>query len=201
MRRPLLVPAAAAITALAVVGCGKAAPSQTATGDNAAAGAKSSAELSPTTPASTADAGKVTWALYRDVQTIDPAQAFDYPENTAVTTLCESLLRQQPDGSMAAGLSALPERPDPKTVVLKLKPDATFWDGKPVTAADAVFSLQRAADPSGELLSPWSFSRVKSIEATDEHDGHDHAQAARLLARRRAVADGGRRRAEGLRAG
>ena len=34
---------------------------------------------------------KVTWATYRDVGTIDPIQAFDYPENTAITTLCDSL--------------------------------------------------------------------------------------------------------------
>ncbi|WP_028066653.1 ABC transporter substrate-binding protein [Solirubrobacter soli] len=165
MTRALKAPTAVALlAALAAGGCGKAAPSP-----SSSAAAKSPAELSPATPAATKDAGKITWALYRDVQTLDPIQAFDYPENTVDAALCESLLRQNPDGSLAAGLSALPERPDERTVVFKLNPSATFWDGKPVTAADAVYTLRRAADPKAGGFYPAVFTRVKSIEATDEH--------------------------------
>src|SRR5689334_10476802 len=165
MTRARTAPAAVALlAAFAVAGCGKAAPSPSSD-----AAAKSPAELSPTTPAATQDAGKITWALYRDVQTLDPIQAFDYPENTVDAALCESLLRQNPDGSLAAGLSALPERPDAQTVVLKLNPDATFWDDRPVTAADAVYALRRAADPKAGGFYPAVFTRVKSVEAIGEH--------------------------------
>jgi predicted amidohydrolase YtcJ len=31
-------------------------------------------------------AGRVTWATYREVGTLDPIQAFDYPENSVITS-------------------------------------------------------------------------------------------------------------------
>jgi peptide/nickel transport system substrate-binding protein len=39
------------------------------------------------TPKPTKDAGALTWALYRETQTLDPIQAFDYPENTVDSVL------------------------------------------------------------------------------------------------------------------
>lgn len=160
--------AAAALAALAVSGCGKAAPS-TATGSatNAAA-PTSTTQLPATTPAGTGEVGKITWATYREVGTLDPIQAFDYPENTVVTALCDALIKQQPDGTLAPGLSALPEHPDDTTTVFKLQDGVTFSDGKPVTAADVAYSLNRAADPKAGGFYPAVFARVKSITATDD---------------------------------
>ena len=43
---------------------------------------------------------------------------------------------------------------------------ATFWDGSPVTAQDAVFSLDRAMDPKAGGFYAAVFNRVSSIEAT-----------------------------------
>ena len=45
----------------------------------------------------------MTWATYREVNTLDPIYAFDYPENTVIYSMCESLLWQQPDGTIAPG--------------------------------------------------------------------------------------------------
>src|SRR5262245_11868635 len=45
---------------------------------------------SATTPAATAEVDSVTWATYREVNTLDPIYAFDYPENTVITSMCES---------------------------------------------------------------------------------------------------------------
>ncbi|HET6505868.1 MAG TPA: ABC transporter substrate-binding protein [Baekduia sp.] len=168
----VLVPAtaAAALAALAVSGCGKAAPS-TATGGttNGAAAPTANTQLPATTPAATGDVAKITWATYREVGTLDPIQAFDYPENTVDTALCDALVKQQPDGTLAAGLSALPEHPDDKTTVFKLQDGAKFSDGQPVTAADVVYSLKRAADPKSGGFYPQVFARVASIAATDDH--------------------------------
>src|SRR5215218_2916447 len=93
------------------------------------------ARLTATTPPPAKDVDKVTWATYREVGTLDPIQAFDYPENTIQTALCESLLRQQPDGTIEPGLAAQAEHPDDHTLVLKLRDGVKFWDGKPLTAA------------------------------------------------------------------
>jgi peptide/nickel transport system substrate-binding protein len=162
------VAAAAALLALAAAGCGKSAPDTN--GASTTAGASPAARLSATTPAPSGDAGKITWALYREVGTLDPIQAFDYPENTVDTALCDSLLRQQPDGSIVPGLAEKVDHPDPTTLVLTLRSGPKFWDGKTVTADDVAFSLKRAADPKAGGFYPQVFARVSSIAVTGDHE-------------------------------
>jgi len=162
-RVPLAGAVLTAIAALAIAACGKAAPDSSTSQSTAAPSASNT--LSPTTPAPTGEAGKVTWATYRDVGTIDPIQAFDYPENTAITTLCDSLQRQAPDGTIGPGLATL-THPNDTTLVITLKDGPTFWDGKPVTADDVLYSLQRAADPKAGGFYGAVFSRVASMRKT-----------------------------------
>ncbi|MFN8148323.1 MAG: ABC transporter substrate-binding protein [Candidatus Nanopelagicales bacterium] len=118
------------------------------------------------TPAPTGDAGALTWATYRETQTLDPIQAFDYPENTVDSILCDALLRQAPDMTIGPGLTKL-TTVNPTTLDFVIQPGAKFWDGTPVTADDVVFSLKRAADPQGVGFYSSVFSRVKSITAKD----------------------------------
>lgn len=62
--------------------------------------------------------------------------------------------------------------PDLKSVTFKLRPDATFSDGTPVTAEDVRFSLERAIE--GKLgwgttqLATGNISSVDQLEAVDE---------------------------------
>jgi peptide/nickel transport system substrate-binding protein len=128
-------------------------------------GSSSSTTLVTTTPAPTGEAEHVTWALYREPNSLDPIYAFDYPENTVVTTLCDSLLRQEPDGTIVAGLAEL-SRPDEMTLVLTLKDGVTFTDGTALTADDVVYSLERQRNPKLGGFYGAAFDRVKSIEAT-----------------------------------
>ena len=167
MRVPLARAAVAALAVLAVAACGKAAPDTSSQGSSTSATAGAGSALSPTTPAAKGNAGRITWATYRDVGTIDPIQAFDYPENTVITALCDSLLRQAPDGGIGPGLATL-THPDDKTTVITLKDGPKFTDGKPVTADDVLFSLQRAADPKGGGFYPQVFSRVASMKKTSD---------------------------------
>ena len=60
-----------------------------------------------TTTPGTKPVSSVTWAVYSDVNSLDPIFAFDYPENTAVSLMCESLLKQAPDGSIGPGLATM----------------------------------------------------------------------------------------------
>jgi peptide/nickel transport system substrate-binding protein len=155
---------AAALAASAAAGCGKAAPGAS-TASTAPAQTAATA-LNPNTPAAKADVAKATWATYREVGTLDPIQAFDYPEDTVDTALCDSLIRQMPDGTLAPGVAAKYEHPDAKTLVLTLRPGVTFWNGHPVTPADVVYGLKRAADPKGGGFYSTVFARVASISAT-----------------------------------
>jgi peptide/nickel transport system substrate-binding protein len=134
----------------------------------AAAPAPSGSASAPTsnftmlTPKPTGQADALVWAVYRETQTLDPIQAFDYPENTVDSLLCDPLLRQSPDMVIGPGLAKL-TYPTPTTLDFTIQPGAVFWDGKPVTADDVLFSLKRAADPNAGGFYTAVFSRVKSM--------------------------------------
>jgi len=121
--------------------------------------------LATTTPAGTQPVDKIVWGVYRETNSLDPIYAFDYPENTVLSVLCETLLRQNPDGSISPGLADLTYT-NPTTLVFTLKPGVTFWDGNPLTPADVVYSLMRNTDPNLGGFYGAVFTRVKSIEAT-----------------------------------
>jgi len=123
------------------------------------------AGLVTTTPPGSKQVSSVTWAVYRDVQTLDPMAAFDYPENTAISLMCESLLLQAPSGALEPGLATV-ANPSPTTMVFTLRPGETFWNGQPVTAADVVYSLDRQMNPANGGFYSQVFSRVRSIQAT-----------------------------------
>src|SRR5207247_6384557 len=122
---------------LAATACGRSATS----GGNTSPGNG----LVTMTKSGTSRVGSVTWAVYRDVNSLDPIYAFDYPENTADSLMCESLLRQTPDGAVVPGLASMLQ-PSPTRLVFTIRPGVTFWDGRPVTPADVVYSLDRDRD-------------------------------------------------------
>ena len=122
-------------------------------------------DLPAETPAATGDAGTVVWAVYRDLDSLNPLYAFDYPENTILGALCESVLQQQPDGSIGPGLATLTTHDD-TSIVLDLRDDVTFWDGTPMTADDVVFSLEAQRDPELGGFYGQTYSSVDTIEAT-----------------------------------
>jgi peptide/nickel transport system substrate-binding protein len=153
--------AATAVAALALAACGR-----SATGNGNSAGNVSPTKgLVVSTKPGTKPVSSATWAVYRDVNSLDPIYAFDYPENTAVSLMCESLLKQSPDGSIGTGLATM-SNPSATSLVFTINKAATFWDGHAVTAADVVYSLDRAMSTSLGGFYTLVFSRVKSIAAT-----------------------------------
>jgi peptide/nickel transport system substrate-binding protein len=159
-RRPNLWMVVAAATACALVAsaCGRSA---------------SAAKVSPvrglvvSTHAGTRPVSSVVWATNRDVISLDPIFALGYPEFTAVSLMCESLLRQAPDGSLEPGLATV-SHPSPTRMFFTLRPGVRFWDGHLVTSADVVYSLDRqmSAELGGSY--GWVFDRVASITATGQ---------------------------------
>jgi peptide/nickel transport system substrate-binding protein len=160
-RRAVVGVLALGTTAGLVAACGGA-PAPSPSGGASSA---PTSDFTITSPAPTADAGDVVWATYRETQTLDPIQGFDYPEQTADSILCDSVLRQKPDLTYGDGLATM-VNPSPTEFQFTINDKATFWDGSPVTAEDAVFSLKRAADPKGGGYYAATFDRVKSMEVT-----------------------------------
>jgi peptide/nickel transport system substrate-binding protein len=158
---------ALALLSVGAAACGRSAPAAKSGGGqtDAAKSAAATAGLQATTAAAKGDTGPVTWATYREVGTLDPIQAFDYPENTVIAALCDSLLQQQPDGSIKPGLATL-DKSNPLEWKLKINTNAKFWDGKNVTPDDVVYSLERNTNKALAGFYGQVFTNVSAISAT-----------------------------------
>lgn len=131
-----------AIAGLALAGCA----SGSRGGD---AGGEAGNELLQTTPKPGAVADKVVWnSTYGELASLDPVKAFNYPENTIVSNLCEPLFQMQPDFSVQPNLATESDTADGKVWTIGLRDDVTFWDGTPMTVDDVVFSINRHLEPS-----------------------------------------------------
>ena len=150
--------AAALIAATALTAC-----SGAASGTGAAS---ANWKLTTKTAATTGDIDSYSFAVYSEPASLDYAYAFDYPDNSVLANVCESLLRLNPDYTLSPSLATSFSNPDPLTWVYELRDGVTFHDGSPLTAADAVASVQRIMDPT--VGSAWAsvYQNVDSITQT-----------------------------------
>ena len=158
--------AAVAAGTMVVTACtGSTSGPTSSSGRTASGNAPSGPGLAAITPAGTKPVSSVVWATNRDVISLDPITSAGYPEYTADSLMCESLLRQAPDGSLQPGLATI-SNPSPATLAFTLRPGVKFWDGHPVTSADVVYSLDRAASPKLGGYYSGRLDRIASVTAT-----------------------------------
>ncbi len=81
--------------------------------------------------------------------------------------LWERLLTLGPDGKPQPSLAVSVSRPDRVTYVYHLRHGVQFWDGKEMTSADVVDSLNYQRAPESQTAT--QYASVKSIEATDKY--------------------------------
>ncbi|ASN18991.1 ABC transporter substrate-binding protein [Arthrobacter sp. YN] len=158
------VTVAGVVLGLVLGGCGTRPTSVT----DAAGGAKYT--LSDSTDEPTQEIDNFNWAMYAEPFSLDYAYAFDYPDNTVLSNVCESLFRWNADLSTAPGLATGVENPDPLTWIYTIRQGVKFHDGTEMTADDVVASLSRHIDP--EVGSFWasSYQNVESIEKTGDYE-------------------------------
>jgi peptide/nickel transport system substrate-binding protein len=156
---------AAVMAAIAAATMAVAACTGTASGSASSGHVSSATGLTAVTPAGTKPVASVVWVINRDVLSLDPIFAAAYSEYTADSLMCEPLLRQAPDGSLEPGLATV-ANPSPTTLVFTLRPGVKFWDGHPVTSADVVYSLDRAASPALGGYYAGRLDRIASVTAT-----------------------------------
>ena len=70
----------------------------------------------------------------------------------------QSLMELEADGKVTPGLASSVEQPTPTTYVYNLKHGVRFSDGKPLTPADVVYSLE-AQHPRQGSLDDWVLGR------------------------------------------
>ena len=82
-----------------------------------------------------------------DIVSLDPAEAYEISDAEAIGNVYDRLLDYDPahpETIEAALASSWSVDPDGRTFTFVLRDDARFASGRPVTAGDAAFSLQRA---------------------------------------------------------
>ncbi|MFF5085003.1 ABC transporter substrate-binding protein [Actinoplanes sp. NPDC000266] len=122
-------------------------------------------KLTSTAGKAAGEVGTVTWNLTAgEPDTLDPPNAATYSGGQVVMNLCDTLVRYDADYNMSPGLADYKQE-SPTKLVYTLRAGARFWDGKPVTVDDIVYSLQRAKKDS--IVSSF-FASVASIEATSD---------------------------------
>jgi peptide/nickel transport system substrate-binding protein len=123
-----------------------------------------------TTAPGTKPLSHVVWSGdYRPPYSEDPVKTADYPEETILGNVCESVIHENADYTLSPGVARSWHQPDGRHLVLDLDPAATFSDGKPVTADDVVYSLARNTDPATASNYADSYRDVRSITATGPH--------------------------------
>jgi peptide/nickel transport system substrate-binding protein len=155
LHRKATLAAALAVVAMTAAACGG-----STTGTAAAVVPKTVNSL----PAAHGDIANLTWDLTQgEPSTIDPVQAADFSATPVVAQMCDTLLRENADMTLSPNLVSAAQT-SPTTITLTLRGGAKFWDGKPVTTGDVVYSLQRDLNQNAPAY--FIFQYVKSIAAT-----------------------------------
>ncbi len=123
-------------------------------------------ELTATLPVPTAKVDRINWALYAEPSSLDPIYPNDFPPMEVLANVCESLMRITPDFTIEPALAKSVAQPNPLTLVYTLRPGVTFHSGAPLTAADVVYSLNRARSEKLGSFHKAVYANVADIVAT-----------------------------------
>ncbi len=107
-------------------------------------------EVVPTEPAMGSQGGRLV-RLFSDPPTLDPHITTDYLAAAIVNEVFGGLVTIDPSIEIVPDLAKQWDiSPDGRVFTFRLREDAKFHDGSPVTAEDFRWSLERAADPLTE---------------------------------------------------
>ncbi|MGH3360254.1 MAG: ABC transporter substrate-binding protein [Nocardioidaceae bacterium] len=160
-RRILTATATVASTALALTACAA---------DSSGSGGSppSEDELVATTKPASGPVDSVGWMLQAEPATLDSDVDAGDVEDSVIANMCERLFQLQPDFSVEPHLATKVARPDDRTIVYSLRDDVTFHSGRPMTADDVVWSMQRHAEPGADESD--EYEGVEAIRRTGEYE-------------------------------
>jgi oligopeptide transport system substrate-binding protein len=81
-------------------------------------------------------------------ETLDPALASGVPANNVIRDMFEGLTAVDSNGKVVPGVAESWKQTDPKTWVFKLRKNAKWSNGEPVTAEGFVYGMRRFVDPA-----------------------------------------------------
>lgn len=100
----------------------------------------------------TADARTIKWARSADALTLDPHSQNEGPTTNLVRQIYDALLERDSYGKLGPSLAvSWGVTSDPTVWEFKLRPGVKFHNGDAFTAEDAVFSIERAMQPTSDF--------------------------------------------------
>ena len=114
---------------------------------------------------SLADAKTLRWASQGDALTLDPHSQNEGPTSAMNAHVYEPLISRDPSLAKVPALAVSWKPIEPDTWEFKLRPGVRFSDGTPFSAADVVFSYNRALAPSSDFRA--YISSIKEVKAVD----------------------------------
>ncbi|PZF86642.1 ABC transporter substrate-binding protein [Jiangella anatolica] len=160
-RRSRMLCAAAAALVLAA-GCS----SRPATEEPVDAGGSGVPLFVPAGAGSDEQIDLVTWGILGGVPSVDPARSTAVSALAVIATILEPLVKVNGRGELEPSLAESYEQVDPTTIDITIRGDVTFWDGSPLTAEDAAYSIERMAGPGS--VNAGLFGAFESAEVTGD---------------------------------
>ena len=152
LKRTLII-VLAAVMASSVVACGK--TTDETNGTNGTNGTDSTTAAT-TTKAAAAGSNVLNVMVEVEVESLDPQVATDGTSFEVIADFTDGLKQMDANGAVVNALcSEETISADGLTYTFKIRDDANWSNGEPVTAADFVFGWQRAVDPA--LASEYSY--------------------------------------------
>ena len=126
------------------------------------------ADKNPRTGEDLADNQAYTYRMLDSVKSLDPQLISSVEDSDVARGLFEGLFNEDGDGNLVpAGAVSYTVSDDKLVYTFKLRPEAKWSDGTPVTAADYVYGWQRLVDPA--LASEYAYylelAQVKNAAA------------------------------------
>ncbi|GMA49961.1 peptide-binding protein [Alicyclobacillus contaminans] len=161
----LLPIATLSVTGLLLAGCG--------TGGNNAVGNTDNGSLNAST-ATPKDGGTLVVSSFSDIVTVNPLFIEDTASGDIQQLLYANVYDVDRKGNLVAEPWSLADgplkiSPDGLTYTVKLKPNAKWSDGQPVTADDLVWTINTILNPATGSVLLSNFDHVKSVKKIDEH--------------------------------
>jgi peptide/nickel transport system substrate-binding protein len=116
---------------------------------------------------SNANASRLVIGLKSSPTNLDPRVGQDNASGRIFDLCCRGLIRVTPELDYAPDVAASWETPDDRTIIFKLRPDAKFQDGRPVTAADVKWTYDSLMAENFISSKKSGYSSVAGIEAPD----------------------------------
>lgn len=107
----------------------------------------------------------LTWMTTSEVQTLDQNKIVDVASGEQAANVFEGLNTMDKNGKVVPGVAALStSSKDGLTWTFKLRKNAKWSNGAPVTAKDFVYSLQRMMDPKTQSQQQNNYQAVKNAK-------------------------------------